>query len=158
MKRIWRITHRDYIDSAFNGEGAKAEGGRWNSEGTSMVYTSENLSLAVLEILVHLKFPETLSQYVAIPVDLDAKLIDTLSDSSLPEGWNEDPAPVALRFIGDEWCRSKKSLLLAIPSAVVPLEKNYLINPLHPKLSALKIGDPIDLPIDPRLLETLRTI
>lgn len=152
MKRIWRVSHRDYVDSAFSGIGAMNDGGRWNNPGTPMVYASDNLSLAVLEIFIHLKFAQALLQYVAIPVDVDKKLIDVYSVDLLPEGWNLDPVPFALRNIGDQWCRSETSPVLAIPSAVVPLEKNYLINPSHPDFGKIQIGDPIPIPIDSRLL------
>lgn len=123
MKRVWRVTQRSYIDSAFNGEGARSEGGRWSSQGAPLVYASDNLSLAVLETLIHLKFAESLSLYVAIPVDVDEKQIESLSDSSLPEDWKDEPVPVTVQTIGDQWCRSKSALVLAVPSAVVAVEK-----------------------------------
>ncbi len=156
MKRIWRVTQRGFIDSAFNGEGARSEGGRWNSVGTPLVYTSENLSLAVLETLIHLKFAEALSLYVAIPADVDERLIEQHLDSTLPTDWEKDPAPLALQTIGDQWCWAKRSLVLSVPSAVVTVENNYLINPLHPDFKTLKIGEPVDLPIDTRLLEKIK--
>ena len=79
-RRAWRIVKAKHAATAFDGEGARLFGGRWNSPGTRMIYTSATLSLAALESLVHLS-PPVLFKYVAIPVEFDESLIETLPAS-----------------------------------------------------------------------------
>jgi len=147
----WRISKKKYQDSAFTGEGAELAGGRWNSQGTRLVYASSSASLTILEILVHLKISSVLSSYVVIPFSFDEKLVKELKEADLPKGWTDHPPPVASQRIGDSWVHDQSSLLLKVPSVVVPLEFNYLLNPAHPDIDKIKIGKPIPLPLDERL-------
>ena len=151
MITAWRITKQRYAAQAFSGEGAELAGGRWNSPGTRLVYTSSSISLAVLEILVHLQSSSVLSSYVVIPAAFPEDVVDELDPGNLPEGWNTHPAPARTQRIGDEWVHSQRSLVLAVPSVVVPLEQNFLINPSHPDAVRIETGDPRPLPLDPRL-------
>ena len=147
----WRITKKKFQDSAFTGEGAEIAGGRWNSQGTRMVYASSSVSLAVLEILVHLS-SSILPSYILIPFSFDEKLVSELKEGDLPKNWASHP-PVASQRVGDDWVRDQTSLLLKVPSVVVPMESNYLLNPEHPEKEKIKIGKPIPLPLDERLTE-----
>lgn len=149
--RLWRVCNPAFGSDPFDGEGARLAGGRWNSEGVPVVYCAGSLALAVLEVLVNAQLNLCLSAYQAIPVDIDEKYIQKLDEQSLPAGWSQSPAPYSVRRIGDEWASSRSSLALEIPSAVIPIEKNYMINPLHAVFQKLVIGDPISLPIDDRL-------
>jgi RES domain-containing protein len=150
MITAWRITKNKFQDSAFTGEGAEIAGGRWNSQGTRMVYASSSVSLAVLEILVHLN-SSVLPSYILIPFSFDEKLAAELEVKDLPKGWAAHPPPVASQQIGDGWVHGQTSQLLKVPSVVVPLESNYLLNPAHPDADKIKIGKPIPLPLDERL-------
>ena len=140
MEIAWRIVQAQVADRAFNGEGARRYGGRWNSKGVAVVYTSGSISLAILEVVVHIPAYDLLEQYVFIPVEFDRKLVRTLKPKDLPENWNRDPSPQANKQIGDSWVQSNQSAVLEVPSAIVPTEKNYLINPAHPDFSKLNIG------------------
>ena len=156
MAQAWRIVHQDYADTAFTGEGARITGGRWNSEGMSMVYTAGTLSLALLEMIVHLEVKETLKYFKAIQIAFDNSLVRSISINVLPLTWNIIPPSTLTKTIGDEWLRQSATPALCVPSAVVPNELNYLLNPHHPDFSKIKIGGQIDLPADARIHEKLK--
>ena len=151
MATCWRIVKSRHAATAFDGEGAGLYGGRWNSPGTPMVYTSSTISLAVLEVLVHLQEANLLSSYSLIAARFDDAFVERLDRSMLPEGWRAYPAPSELRRIGDEWVRSQRSAVLEIPSVIVERESNYLLNPTHPDVSSLVIGEPEPFTFDDRL-------
>ncbi|MGH9358853.1 MAG: RES family NAD+ phosphorylase [Terriglobia bacterium] len=147
----WRIVKRNLSRTAFNGEGARLFGGRWNSPGVAMVYTAQSPSLAALEILVHLDSPELLKRYVVIEVGMDDSLIAHVNLADLPRNWQADPSPVSLREIGDAWATEGRSVALRVPSAMVPMEHNFLLNPHHVDYSKLHVGKPVLFQFDPRL-------
>ncbi|MCP3874868.1 MAG: RES family NAD+ phosphorylase [Desulfobacteraceae bacterium] len=137
----WRITQTVHADDAFSGLGAWLEGARWNDKGVYMVYTAETISLAALEMIVHLPEDALLyNVYVRIPVVFDSKQVIALKPSELPSDWKLSPPPESTQKIGSDWAKAKKSLALKVPSSVIPDEFNYLINPLHPDATTLKIG------------------
>ncbi len=153
MPSGWRIVKAKHASQAFDGEGARVNGGRWNTPGTLMVYTAENASLALLEILVHLKNSRVLTCYVLCAAHLKDSFIKTLDRSKLPKDWRRYPPPPELQRIGDEWARSGSSLVLKVPSSIVDTESNYLINPLHPDFTKIIIDSPTPFKFDLRLLE-----
>ena len=154
MALAWRIVQTHVAAHAFSGEGARRYGGRWNSKGYAVVYTSGSISLAILEILVHIQIYDILEEYVYIPVEFDPKLSMTLNPPELPENWNTDPSPQVIKQMGDSWVENQQSIILKVPSAIVPTEKNFLINPSHPNFSKLKIGTPAKFDFDYRLLKS----
>lgn len=151
MKRAWRIVKKDHAATAFSGEGARRFGGRWNSPGTSVVYTSGTLALAALETLVHLNPPVRL-EYVAIPLDFDDAWVQKLKLSDLPADWTEEPPPPSTQILGDRWVKQARSAILELPSAIVRIEPNYLLNPAHPDFRKVRIGKAMPFAFDPRLL------
>lgn len=150
MSRAWRIVKGKHAATAFNGEGARLNGGRWNSIGVRVVYVSSTKSLAALETLVHLKLPVT-SQYVAVPVQFDDALVETFPPANLPAGWDVEPPPPASQQIGDAWVKAARTAVLALPS-VITGEINYLLNPAHSDFHNVSIGKPEPFTFDPRLL------
>lgn len=148
---VWRIVKRKYEATAFDGEGASDYGGRWNSPGKRVIYTAGSKSLALLEQLVHLD-SSALSSYVVIPVTFSDALLSEVDILLLPPDWKGHPAPVELRDIGDSWLDSFGSAVLRVPSAIVPDESNYMINPDHPDFSSVEIGASVLFEIDLRLL------
>lgn len=156
MAQAWRIVHQDFVASAFDGEGARITGGRWNSEGIPMVYTAGTLSLALLEIIVHLEIKEALKYFKAIPITFSDTLIESVPTNALPPTWNNTPPSFKTKTIGDEWIRQSTSAILSVPSAVVPNELNFLLNPNHPDFEKIQVGEVIDLPADPRIFEKLK--
>lgn len=149
----WRIVKSKYAASAFSGQAAQKFGGRWNSAGTPMIYTAGSISLALLEILVHIEAHELLKRYVLFQVTFDQSLAATLDSDALPRNWKKSPVPAAVQQIGDLWATAAKSPILRIPSVIVPSESNYLLNPAHPRFNEIIIGPKQPIQFDPRLLK-----
>ena len=120
----WRIFKKKYRGSAFTGEGARRFGGRWNSKGVAIIYTSETVSLAVLEILVHLGTPRILDSYLLAPVTFEENLVRVAPLGKLPANWRKEPAPIRLQTIGDQWVASGAAAVLRVPSVIIPTESN----------------------------------
>lgn len=149
--RLWRLVKAGRSDRVWDGEGAYLFGGRWNSRGRRMVYTSTTLSLALLEILVHLDPAATVPELVAIPIDvptgdIEASPLKTSIDSRIE--FSHDLRTT--RQTGDRWLDGQRCPCLAVPSAIVPLEQNILLNPAHPAVKNYPIGRPHPFSFDPR--------
>ncbi len=151
MITSWRVVNQDYATRAFDGEGARVWGGRWNSAGRAVVYTSATTSLGLLEKLVHTD-SGLLPFYIAISVTFDAELVVTVAPARLPVDWRSLPAPFALKRVGDEWVDSMRSCILEVPSVIVPHESNFILSPQHPGFESLEIGEPITFETDERMM------
>ena len=151
MLRGWRIIKSARASEAFDGEGARLHGGRWNSPGTPVVYTAQSESLAALELLVHLHAGQLLLSYSSIPVDFEDTAVEAVEPARVSPDWRGGAAPVALRLFGDQWAAEQRSVVLQVRSAVVPREAIYILNPRHPRFSRLTLGDPTPFEFDPRL-------
>jgi RES domain-containing protein len=153
MISAFRLCKTIHLASAFSGDGAGIHGGRWNPAGVSMVYTASSLSLATLEVLVHLEDPEAFARLFSwIKLEIPTELTISQDEASLPGNWCADELKAATCSIGDEWIRSMQSVALAVPSVVTPQEWNYLLNPAHPGFREVRIGPPQPFRPDPRLL------
>ena len=150
--RSWRVVKGKYGGEAFSGEGALKFGGRWNSIGTPIVYTSESISLATLEILTGGISMPLLGSYVKIPVDFDESMVEALGMAGLPKEWRNYPPSVKTQKIGDNWVKESRNAVLKVPSVVIKEEFNYLINPGHPDFKKASIGKPEIFSFDPRLI------
>lgn len=151
MIQAWRIVKSKHLANAFDGEGARILGGRWNSPGTAMIYTSSSAALATLEMLVHLNRGITLPSYVLIRCDFEKNLVEDVAP--LPRDWRRYPAPPQLQLIGDNWAKSESSAVLRVPSAIIEKESNYLLNPAHRDSAKIKIGAAEPLTLDLRLVQ-----
>ncbi|MBI2188345.1 MAG: RES domain-containing protein [Acidobacteria bacterium] len=149
----WRIVKARHAVNAFDGEGARLEGGRWNSPGTPLVYTSESAALAALELLVHLGRGSILGAYVLIPCTFEEALVERLDSKRLPGDWRSYPAPPELQLIGDEWAKAAESAVLQVPSAVIPSDCNHLLNPRHRDFKDVRVSSSQRFEFDPRLLK-----
>ncbi|MGV0848471.1 RES family NAD+ phosphorylase [Empedobacter falsenii] len=141
---VYRIEREKYIDDTLKGIGAsKTKSSRWNSEYQRMVYTAESISLACLEVFVHLGNIETLpSDRLLVQIEIPDEIIETckiLDVKDLPEGWNSKPPSEISQQIGDEFLRLEESAVLKIPSSIISLESNYLINPFHQDAKQIKV-------------------
>ena len=152
MPTVWRLVTARFADTAFSGEGARVYGGRWNRKGIPLVYTAGSQSLAMLEMLVQ---DEPLrARYVMIPARIPAGVrIKHLKIEDLPADWRDRAAREQLQAIGAEWARKRTTAVLSVPSAVIPSESNYLLDPLHPDFKRIEIGKPEAFVTDLRLLE-----
>lgn len=152
--RAWRLVKRSRLDTAFDGEGAFRFGGRWNSKGQRVVYASSSLALALLEILVHIDPSRAIPELMAIPIDIPENQVERGPQSSLDRIGQGLPWPLPqTRRIGDKWIRAAQHTARQVPSAIIPLESNYLLNPTHPDFTRCRIGEPEALPIDLRLYQ-----
>ena len=150
MTAGWRLVKTRFLASAWDGEGARLAGGRWNSVGVPVVYVSSTLSLALVEVLVHLP-AGLLGAYAAVPVSFGDAPLAALAEADLPADWRDVPPPASTQAIGARFVAEARALALRVPSVVVPSESNYLLNPAHPAFASLKIGAPVAFPFDPRL-------
>lgn len=151
MLVVWRLITARLVETAFSGQGARLHGGRWNRKGVPLVYTAGSQSLAMLEMLVQ---DEPLrARYVMIPATIPKGLkIERVSLGDLPAGWRDRAAREQLQAIGADWAKRTTSSVLAVPSAVIPAETNYLLNPLHSGFARIEIGEPREFITDLRLI------
>jgi RES domain-containing protein len=151
MARAWRIVKKKFAHHAFDGEGTRQYGSRWSSPGVRVSFAAESLSLAVLEVLVHLQSTAPLADYVTFAVDFSDGLIEDLDPATLPANWRDFPAPSALQALGDTWVSRSSFALLRVPSAIIPHERNFVINPAHSQFMQLVVTGPTALDVDPRV-------
>ena len=116
-----------------------------------MIYCSESLSLAALELLVNLESNELLRAYTAFPLSFPDGVVHDLDPDLLPANWRDYPPPVELQLFGDQWIAGLASAVLKVPSVIVEHEHNFLLNPVHPDFSQIAIGNPQPFEFDPRL-------
>jgi RES domain-containing protein len=146
---VHRICNAIYNDD-LSGDGAKLFGGRWNSKGIPMLYVSEHISLAVLEMLVNNQFKDFSIELSLLRISIpDTIEIKEIKLNKLKAKWNEDFS--YSKFIGNEFIKSMTNLVLKVPSAVITEEHNYLINPLHADFKKIKIADTKQFKTDERL-------
>lgn len=153
MQWAWRIIKSKLSNHAFDGEGSRIYEGRWTSPGLPVIYTSESLSLATLEVLVHIQSSAPLGAYLQYKIGFTDELVEDLNQEKPPGNWRDSPAPVELRAFGDSWIRSGTSVLFRVPSTIITHEFNFLINPLHDDFTKLRLEDPRPLDIDSRVFQ-----
>ena len=148
--RVYRICKKAH--AAFDGEGARLHGGRWNRRGTAVIYASESLSLAALELLVHAEPSLLPADLVSVIADVPESVsIESVAARELPRDWRRYPAPEALADRGTEWAKSGRTAVLAVPSALIPRERNFLLNPAHPDFRKIRPQTPEPFALDARL-------
>lgn len=149
--KVYRLTKTSYIND-LSGEGARLFGGRWNKKGIPLLYFSEHLSLCVLELLTRLDFEFITTDYSFLEVEVPSSLILNLNKPEIiTEKWRANPPISSTQDYGTNWLLSQKSLALKVPSAVLPNESNFLINPNHKQFSRIKIIKKTILDLDSRM-------
>jgi RES domain-containing protein len=127
--------------------------GRWHTKGHSIVYTATSAALAALELLVHvdpLTAPTDLRLLaIELPDDLSTEVLEL---ATLPEGWHSLPAPASLQSLGSSWLTSGRTAALNVPSAIITVERNFLLNPRHPEAQRIRIISNEAFTFDTRLL------
>lgn len=151
---VFRIAKTTYARD-LTGTGARLKGGRWNTKGVGVIYTSETRSLAILEFLVHVPFaflPAGLSlTQISVPNNVT---INKISKTKLPKNWRDSPPPVELADLGADWALSQETPLLRVPSVIVEHEYNFILNPLHPDIRKIKISKIEPFVFDDRLFNS----
>jgi len=117
-----------------------------------VVYCAATLSLAALELFVHLEASEAPADLVTLAAEIPSSVsIEELDSAVLPADWRAYPAPDALKELGTAWVRSGRTAVLSVPSVVIPRERNFLLNPSHPEFSQILLRNPEPFSFDPRM-------
>jgi RES domain-containing protein len=149
----YRLVRKARVSDAFSGEGARLNGGRWNPENIPAVYGSEHLSLAVLEFRVNQAAYDPEDGYVYFPFEFDEVLVEVVNDP--PNGWKErftsDGSKTLAQSFGERWALESRSAVLSVPSSVLEVERNFVLNPRHPNFPKIRISAPTEISLDPRL-------
>lgn len=147
---LYRFASKAYSNS-LDGEGARLKGGRWNSRGVPVVYSSTTISLSLLELFIHSASYDEISSNILVRIHIPDSLSHPPAVLKLKNGWQHDTGYT--QFIGTEFLISRSSLLLQVPSAIIPEENNVLINPLHPDMKKVKITAAAPFHFDSRLFK-----
>lgn len=134
-----------------SGEGAKLFGGRWNSKGIPVVYASLTVSLSLLEMLIHSSSYDEIKSNMLVSIEVPGSAADKIAAPGLTKNWQSDIE--YCRYIGDAWLLSKKSLLMKVPSVIIPDEYNMLINPAHPSFKKITIASVKKFHFDTRMFK-----
>jgi RES domain-containing protein len=158
MIEAWRIVPAEYATAAFTGEGARLYGGRWHNPGIPVVYVAGCISLALVEILVHLELSVVPTPHRLFKVKFPEELVQEVDRAALGPNWRRIKPTLELRKLGDAWLKSSPSAALRVPSKIVPserapIESNYLLNPGHKGFSKVHIEPDVEIDIDLRLIE-----
>lgn len=150
---VYRLSKKEYIND-ISGYGSERNGGRWNEKGRPALYTASSRALAVLEVAVHVPFGiMPINYYMAtIEVPDDANILE-IKIADLPNNWNSNPIIKATQFIGEDFLKENKHLILKVPSASVGGDYNYIINPAHPDFKTVTIKHTEPFEFDSRLFK-----
>ena len=149
--KVFRISKCNFIND-LSGTAAALYGGRWHSKGTHVLYTAASPSLAMLESVVLISNIQT-TGFCLICLEVPETSVQTILIKDLPAGWFANPAPDILKMIGDAFIKEHRYLALCLPSAIMPEENNYLLNPQHVLFKEVKALYQKMIPVDERLLE-----
>ena len=127
---VYRVSKQKYSDD-LSGEGARLHGGRWNHKMTACIYTSESRALAILEYTVNVNI-EVIPRALSITTfEIPNQAIIEINETDLPGNWKEVPGPSSTKDFGTNLLKTSASLVIKIPSIIIPFEHNYIINPAH---------------------------
>lgn len=150
--RIWRICRKPFARTPFDGRGGLIVAGRWHTPRRLVAYASESLALASLEVLVHCDVDLLPSDLVAVELEVPTKVkIGDVKLKDLPRTWRKHPGPRRLQEIGNDWLDRGTTAVLRVPSALVPTESNYLVNPAHGDFSELRVVRRLKFNFDERI-------
>jgi RES domain-containing protein len=154
---VWRIEKAKYAGELRTGEGARLVGGRWTSPGRPAVYCAQHLSLAVLEVLVHAPDPrQRLVPRVRVRVRIPVALVEEVAADRLPAGFSPRTPYSETQPIGDRWLGEARTAVLAVPNAIVPVERTLVLNPRHPDFDRIAWDRHSPIALDDRLWTTGR--
>ena len=148
-----RLVKAAHVGSALNGEGARRVGGRWNPPGLALVYCASSLSLAVLEMLVHVDLRDLPDDLWALRLEVPDELaMGRWQPAALPERWRQEAGKPALQALGGAWLKAGAEAVLLVPSVIIPSEANLLIHPGHPEAARIRVVGQEPFTMDSRLL------
>jgi RES domain-containing protein len=146
---VYRITVKKHA-SDLSGTGAAIYGGRWNKKGTPVLYTGENIEIALLETIVHIP-PMLVPDLVILTFDIPDDSITEIELSNLPKNWTAYPAPTILSEIAEDWVKEQKTIALKVPSCIIHSSHIYILNCTHPDYNKVKLLDQKNFHFDTRL-------
>jgi len=148
---VYRLSRARFAKD-LSGRGAELAGGRWNSKGTPMLYTSDSIALCTVEVAVHMPLGIVPSDYQLVQIRIPDEIeIKELPETLLPEDWKSFPHSNATQVIGDEFIVAHDTLVLKVPSAAVQGTCNYLVNPRHKDFNTITIVATEPFEFDKRL-------
>jgi RES domain-containing protein len=151
--RVFRVCRKPFARAPLDGRGGLFVSGRWHTARHLVTYASESLALASLEVLVHCDADLLPTDLIAIEILIPRTVkLAELSVSRLPRTWRKYPGPASLQRLGDAWLNLSRGCVLRVPSAIVPTESNFLINPRHPDMAKISAVRKFDFRFDPRLV------
>lgn len=150
--KVFRLS-KEAHSRDLSGKGAELSGGRWNSKGTALIYTSESRALCTAEVAVNLPLSVVPDDYQLVTFEIPDHSIVEFKQSDLPPDWRAFPHSHSTQVIGDQFVSEGKALVLKVPSAVVQGDFNYLINPRHVGITKVKVVTIVDYLFDTRLFE-----
>ena len=149
---VYRICKAKYAKTAFSGAGGLDAPGRWHHRGQPIIYTAATLSLAALECFVHLGRTDAKISLVYVQAVIpDSTATEIVDPASLTPNWRSSPPIEATMHLGTQWCVEARSAVIQVPSAIVPGEFTFLLNPRHPDFKLTRISIPEAFSFDSRL-------
>ncbi len=144
--KLWRISnHAD-----LSGIGGMRFSARWHSKGHPIIYTAEHPAGALSEFLVHIDVQDFPDSFQLITIEIETKVkVANLTLEQLSSNWMTDSK--ISRAIGNQWLINGKSLLLRVPSAILPDTFNVLITPNHGDAGKIRIAKSENVPLDHHL-------
>lgn len=151
---VYRLAAKEYV-SDVSGMGAKLYGGRWNPVGVAGIYTSEHISLALLEKYVHARAKENMRLVALLKIEIDERKVSVFhtDEMLLKENWATD-IPYS-QWLGGQILDDPSIAGFSVPSAIVPTERNIILNPFSEQFGLIKFSAPVDFSTDFRLLDKL---
>ncbi|MFD2999223.1 RES family NAD+ phosphorylase [Pontibacter toksunensis] len=148
---VYRLSRGKYRND-LSGRGAELAGGRWNSKGIAILYTSESIALCTVEIAVHMPLGIVPADYFLVRIYLpDEVPLQELADEELPADWKSFPHANSTQEIGDAFVMESEYLIMKVPSATVQGNYNYLVNPRHPEFNKVAALEAVPFEFDKRL-------
>ena len=151
--QVFRLTKSTYAND-LSGVGAAIAGGRWNKKGRAVVYTSENIALALLEIVVHLP-PMFQPDLRFLTLEIPEEKIQILKKEQLPDNWYQYPSPRSLKALAEPYYQNLDILGIKVPSSIVHDQYSLVLNPLSTYFKEVKIIDQSPFIFDPRLYRSI---
>ena len=136
--RIQRAEFAQTREDILSGMGAKLYGGRWNPAGIPLIYTAASPELAHSEFMIHLKNLPPATSYLVVLQIPDENILE-IKVENLPEGWRNRANMHLTQEFTKTWFKESKYLAMRVPSAIVPMSYNYLINPNHSDIEKVNI-------------------
>ena len=149
---IYRIAHKKFTQNL----SVSGLSGRWNSQGKMVLYTSENISLALLENMIYRAGSGFNNDYKIMIIEVLSEKIEEINSKKLPKNWRELDAYSELQEIGDDWYNQQNNLILKVPSSILPENFNFILNTIHPDFKKVKLIDVLDYEPDERIENILK--